>query len=460
MVPDARARLESAAVPPGEPESLAASRTATSMPALPRRPLVPAVDARARAANVPALHAASEADEVHQESGDEEVVAYGSEVGAARACDDARELVLVEQAEGAHDEGETSRKAAGEEDESVQLAKRRRPKGSGAQRRRDEKREREGIFTKTPARAAPHAAPLLVPPPRPPPGPPPSWPVPVFPPPVYPPPVFPPRPPWAQGQSRHLSWTNPDASPGPASRAAAHPRTAQHPIARAQQRARNAVAASARATSGAQAVALCAAQIAASAARVAARRRERAASAASLSQSALSASRAATSSSRADRFPLAVRFEGEVPQVSVGNFEELIMDLLCGQYVFIRTDDTCDDAPVYVLEEELSGDGDAEVVLYRVPSGMVLDGNVPGMFWVVRFGQVYLAYGVDRRSMEMRSDPCFPKLDGSSCGWYVGDYTLMSTTDVEAPGLRLVDALPESRVTRAALEAEHDEHDE
>ena len=158
MVPDARARLESAAVPPGEPESLAASRTATSMPALPRRPLVPAVDARARAANVPALHAASEADEVHQESGDKEVVAYGSEVGAARACDDARELVLVEQAEGAHDEGETSRKAAGEEDESVQLAKRRRPKGSGAQRRRDEKREREGIFTKTPARAAPHAA--------------------------------------------------------------------------------------------------------------------------------------------------------------------------------------------------------------------------------------------------------------------------------------------------------------
>jgi len=155
-----------------------------------------------------------------------------------------------------------------------------------------------------------------------------------------------------------------------------------------------------------------------------------------------------------------VRFEGEVPQVSVGNFEELIMDLLCGQYVFIRTDDTCDDAPVYVLEEELSGDGDAEVVLYRVPSGMVLDGNVPGMFWVVRFGQVYLAYGVDRRSMEMRSDPCFPKLDGSSCGWYVGDYTLMSTTDVEAPGLRLVDALPASRVTRAALEAEHDEHDE
>ena len=72
MVPDARARLESAAVPPGEPESLAASRTATSMPALPRRPLLPAVDARARAANVPALHAASEADEVHQESGDKE----------------------------------------------------------------------------------------------------------------------------------------------------------------------------------------------------------------------------------------------------------------------------------------------------------------------------------------------------------------------------------------------------
>ena len=142
-----------------------------------------------------------------------------------------------------------------------------------------------------------------------------------------------------------------------------------------------------------------------------------------------------------------------MPQVSVGNFEELIMDLLCGQYVFIRTDDTCDDAPVYVLEEELSGDGDAEVVLYRVPSGMVLDGNVPGMFWGVRLGDSYLAYGIDRRMSDERSDPCF--CESGCVSWYVGDYTRMRETDIEVPGFHIVNVLPEHSSTRAALENEY-----
>ena len=158
--------------------------------------------------------------------------------------------------------------ALAEENESAQ--KSRRLKGRGAKRRRDEKREREGISVAQPARVAARETLLppalrLVPPPRPPPGPPPPWSVPV---PHMPPPFAPP----AQSQSHHLTWINPAAPPRPPPRTAAYPRAAQHPLARAQQSASNAVAAASRATAGAQAIALCAVEIAAIATRIAAKR--------------------------------------------------------------------------------------------------------------------------------------------------------------------------------------------
>ena len=135
---------------------------------------------------------------------------------------------------------------------------------------------------------------------------------------------------------------------------------------------------------------------------------------------------------------------------------ELIEEILEGQYVFIKTDDVCDGVPVYVLEEDINGDmGDmgAEVVLYRVPSGMVLNGNVPGMFWVVRLGDSYLAYGVDRRTSDVRSDPCF--CESGCVSWYVGDYTRMCKTDIEVPGSHVINVLPTHWSTRAVLENEH-----
>jgi hypothetical protein len=340
-------------------------------------------------------------------------------------------------------------------EEKKEPQKDRRPPGRGAKMRRAEKRLREGISAAQPARMTaratqsnlPPPVPRLVPPPHPPPGPPPPWSVPV--------PHMPPTAPLIRGQSRHLTWINPAAPPArPPSRVAAHPRAAQHPIARARQRASNAIAVAARATLGAQAVAQLAAQIADAATRIAAKRSALAAGAASpsLSGPALSLS------SRADHCPAAVRFEGpEVPPTVKGVKDmELIEEILEGQFVFIRTDDVCDGVPVYVLEEDIIGDmGDMgdEVVLYRVPSGMVLNGNVPGMFWSVRLGDSYLAYGIDRRMSDERSDPCF--CESGCVSWYVGDYTRMRETDIEVPGFHIVNVLPANWSTRAALENEH-----
>ena len=45
------------------------------------------------------------------------------------------------------------------------------------------------------------------------------------------------------------------------------------------------------------------------------------------------------------------------------------------------------------------------------------------------------------------------------CWWFIGDYTAMRGTDTEAPDISLVNALPEHRATRAAIEVEH-EHGE
>ena len=150
-----------------------------------------------------------------------------------------------------------------------------------------------------------------------------------------------------------------------------------------------------------------------------------------------------------------MRFQGsEVPSTVKGVEDaELIEDILMGQYVFIRTDDMFDSVPVYVLEEDINGDSGGEVVLYRVPSGMVFDGNVPGMFWVVRLGDSYLAYGTDRRMCDARSDPCF--CESGCVSWYVGDYTRMRESDIEVPGFHVVNVLPEHSSTRAALENEH-----
>ena len=311
--------------------------------------------------------------------------------------------------------------ADGEKEKDKKLS--RRPKGAGAKRRRDERRRDEGISAAQPARSIVAPAPRLIPPPRPPPGPPPPWSVPVP----------------SQGWSRHLVWINAAAPPRPPPRAARHPRVAQHPIARAQQRASNAVAAASRATAGAQAVAQHAAEIAATATRLVA---ERHAPAASLAPPAPPAPPSCCSAS--------LVFEGTLPQPEHGNASwhegensRVISAIFEHQHAFLCIpDETFDGVPIYVMEDGLGGE--SEVVLYRVPSREDAAGSV----WAIRWGDVLLAYGIDER--DVRDAPGFEAAHGGP-DWFIGNLHEPKPTDVRAPGFRLVSTFPVQRATRAAM---------
>ena len=315
-----------------------------------------------------------------------------------------------------------------------------RPKGAGAKNRRDKKRRDEGISAACPARsltAPTPSAPLLVPPPRPPPGPPPPWSVPV---PWMMPTVRPP-----QGRSRHLVWINPAAPSRPPPQAAQRPRAAQHPIARAQQRASNAVAAAARATAGAQVVAQHAAEIAATATRLVAERRAPAVLLAPPVPPAPPAPPAPPS-----RCTASLVFQGTLPRPTHGcaswhenEHNQIISAILEQSHVFLCiSDETFDGVPIYVLEDDISGA--PEVVLYRVPARE----DAPGSVWAIRCGDALLAYGIDER--DVRDGPGFEAEHGGP-DWYIGNLYEPKESDVRVPDIRLVSTFPTQRATRAAM---------
>jgi hypothetical protein len=329
--------------------------------------------------------------------------------------------------------------AGGEKEEEVKRP--RRPKGVGAKKRRDKRRRDEGISAAQPARSLVVPAPRLVPPPRPPPGPPPPWSVPV-------PSMM--RPP--QGRSRHLVWINLAAASRPPPRAAQRLRAAQHPIARAQQRAGNAVAAAARATAGAQVVAQHAAEVAAIATRLVA---ERCAPAVLLAPPVPPAPPAPPAPPLPpSRCSASLVFQGTLPEPvhgcmswREGEHSQTISAIFEQFYAFLCIpDETFDGVPIYVLQHDIYDDssGASEVVLYRMPSRE----NAPGSVWAIRCGDALLAYGIDER--DVRDGPGSEAVHGGP-SWCIGNLYEPKESDVRASNMRLIDTFPTQRATRAAM---------
>lgn len=367
--------------------------------------------------------------------------------------------------EGTFDDGHAPLAGAGEHDGENEGFNKptapsvvKRPKGMGAKRKREEKRVLSGAFVPSlprsaqPARAAVALPlPLLVPPPRPPSHVPPH--APLFQPPFLPslPPVPPgailswpppvtyvhPAPRAAQHvRPRHLSWTNPDASRPPPQAALV------------KRRARASAAAASCAAECSLKLSHHAAAVAATATKLVERRML--ASASSAQSAAPAPAVSVPAQPRALDGPVAVRFKGELPQDGRWRSNPLaafLADLANGAYLFVRTGEFANGAPLYVMEEDQEPDL-GEIVLHRVCGS---DHHA----WMVRTRSSCLLYG---EKFQVRPDHHGDPTDGL-CTWSIAAH-LHPRLDNEhnydaADGLQLFDALPTVRHTRADIRASH-----